>query len=79
MEFSTNVYIIGYTKNVTNGFTYTFVSTSFFAMHGIAEWKKFQIKNTSASYVKSTVSDVFRKTGKKTNLESSMLSELCDL
>ena len=43
---------------------YMFVILSFFAMQCLAEWKKLQIKKTSASNESlSTKSDVFKKTG----------------
>ena len=58
-------FIVGPTKDLINGYIYTFVITSFFAMQGLAEWKKFKIKNESASNdSQSTVSGVVKKTGK---------------
>ena len=48
-----------------NGCIYTFVISSFVAMQSLVEWKKFQIKATSASNdSQSTTSGVIKKTGK---------------
>ena len=54
----------GKTKDAINGTTYFFLVSTFVTIQAFAEWKKYQIKSTSASKdSQMTVGGVVRKTG----------------